>query len=102
MKLQVNQERVARFCRERGVSRLELFGSALREDFRGDSDVDLLCTLRPDVRCSLFEWVALKLDFEKLFGRRVDLVSRAGIERSQNPYRKHAILSTAVPLYVEG
>jgi hypothetical protein len=74
----------------------------LREDFRGDSDVDLLCTLRPDVRCSLFEWVALKLDFEKLFDRRVDLVSRAGIERSQNPYRKHAILSTAVLLYVEG
>ena len=102
MKLQANPEAIARFCRERGVKRLELFGSALRDDFQSDSDVDLLCTLRPEVRCGLFAWVALKLDFEKFFGRRVDLVSRPGIERSQNPYRKAAILSTAVPLYVEG
>ena len=102
MKLQVNSEAVARFCREHGVTRLDLFGSAARDDFRSDSDVDLLCTLRPDLHCGLFGWVALKLDFEKLFGRRVDLVSRPGIERSDNPYRKHSILSTAVPLYVEG
>ncbi len=102
MKLQVDREAVARFCRERGVTRLELFGSAVRDDFRNDSDVDLLCTLRPDLHCGLFGWVALKIDFEKLLGRRVDLVSRAGIERSENPFRKHAILSTAVPLYVEG
>jgi uncharacterized protein len=102
VKLNVNPEAVARFCREHGVQRLELFGSAVRDDFGNDSDVDLLCTLRPGIRCGLFGWVALKLDFEKLFGRRVDLVSRAGIERSENPYRKRAILSGAVPLYVEG
>ena len=74
----------------------------MRDDFRNDSDLDPLCILRPDLYCGLFGWVALKLDFEKLFGRRVDLVSRLGIERSENPYRKHAFLSTAVPLYVEG
>ncbi len=102
MKVQVNREALGAFCRERGIARLELFGSALREDFREDSDVDLLCTLRTEVKCGLFEWVALKLDLEKFFGRRVDLVSRWAIERSRNPYRKHAILSTAVPVYVEG
>ena len=102
MKVQVNREVLGQFCRQRGIARLELFGSALREDFGEGSDVDLLCSLRPDVKCGLFEWVALKLDLEKVFGRPVDLVSRWGIEHSQNPYRKHAILSTAVPLYVEG
>lgn len=102
MKLQVNRDALAGFCREHGIARLEVFGSALRDDFRNDSDVDLLCSLRSDVKCGLFEWVALKLDFEKMLGRRVDLVSRAGIERSQNPYRRYAILSTAVPVYVEG
>jgi uncharacterized protein len=102
MRLQVNREVLGEFCRQRGIARLEVFGSVLREDFREDSDLDLLCTLRPDFKCGLFEWVALKLDFEKLLGRRVDLVSREGIERSRNAYRRDPILKTAVPLYVEG
>jgi predicted nucleotidyltransferase len=64
--------------------------------------VDLLCTVRPDFNCGLFEWVGLKLDLETFFGRSVDLVSRPGIERSRNQYRRNAILQTLVPLYVEG
>jgi len=102
MKVQVNHEALREFCRQRGIARLDLFGSALREDFRDDSDVDLLCSLRADAQCGLFGWVALKLGLEQLFGRPVDLVSRQGIERSRNPYRRAAILKTAVPLYVEG
>ena len=102
MKVKFDEPQLAKFCREHGVSRLELFGSALRDDFREDSDVDLLCTLRPDKKCGLFEWVALKFDFEKFFGRPVDLVSRQAIERSRNPYRRIPILKTAVPIYVEG
>ena len=102
MKLQFDQANLGRFCREHGIARLELFGSALRDDFREDSDVDLLCTLRPDVKCGLFKWIALKFDLERFFGRPVDLVSRWAIEHSRNPYRKHAVLSTSVPLYVEG
>ena len=48
MKLTFNAERLGRFCRERGIARLELFGSALGDDFRAESDVDLLATLRTD------------------------------------------------------
>jgi len=102
MKLLVDHATLAAFCRQRGIARLELFGSALRDDFREDSDVDLLCSLRPHVKYGLWEWVALKHDLERFFGRPVDLVSRCGIERSRNPYRRSAILKTAVPLYVEG
>ena len=43
-----------------------MFGSAARDDFRKESDVDLLCTLRPDVQCGLFGWVALKFDLESM------------------------------------
>jgi hypothetical protein len=97
-------EAVCRFCRERGIARLELFGSALRDDFRNDSDVDLLCTLtaEKDQHCGLLEWVDMQFKLEKIFGRPVDLVSRWAIERSRNPYRRDAILSTARPIYVEG
>lgn len=102
MTLDYDPPSLQRLCREHGVARLELFGSVLRKDFRPDSDVDLLCTLRPDVRCTLLGWADLQLKLEELFGRRVDLVSRWAIERSQNPYRRNAILASASPIYVEG
>lgn len=102
MKVQVNREALGEFCRQRGIARLELFGSALREDFRVDSDVDLLCTLRPDSHPTLFDWADMQEKLAAMLGRPVDLVSRRAIERSKNRYRKHAILSTAVPIYAEG
>ena len=51
---------------------------------------------------TLLGWADLQLKLEALFGRRVDLVSRGAIERSQNPYRRNAILASAAPIYVEG
>ena len=102
MKLSYDAGAVRRFCHERGLTRLEIFSSALRDDFREDSDVDLLATIRPGVKCGLFEWVDLKDGLEKIFGRSVDLVSRRAIERSRNPYRKHAILTRTELLYAEG
>src|SRR5437016_1498694 len=102
MRLAYDTESLRRFCRERGIARLELFGSALGEDFRSDSDVDLLCTLRPDRRCTLLGWADMQLKLAEIFGRPVDLVSRWAIERSRNLYRRNAILATAKPIYVEG
>ena len=102
MKLTYDTELLRLLCRERGITRLELFGSALGNDFRPDSDVDLLCTLRPDTRCTLLGWADMQLKLAEIFGRPVDLVSRWAIERSQNPYRREAILSMAKPIYVEG
>src|SRR2546425_11563325 len=102
MQLAYYSESLHRFCRERGIAKLELFGSALREDFRPDSDVDLLCTLRPGTHCTLLGWADMQLRLTAIFGRPVDLVSRWAIERSQNPYRREAVLSTATPIYVEG
>ena len=102
MKLDFNREKLGRFCQERGIARLELFGSALREDFRDSSDVDLLATLRADASPTLLDWAEMQEELAELIGRRVDLVSRRAIERSRNRYRKHAILSTAKALYVEG
>ena len=102
MRLQYNAEAVRQFCRERGIAKLEVFGSALRDDFRPDSDVDLLCTLKPNSDCTLLGWADLQFKLAEIFGRPVDLVSRWAIERSRNPYRRQAILSTATPIYVEG
>ena len=104
MNLRYDSEAVERFCRERGIAKLEVFGSALTNDFRQNSDVDLLCTLTPekDQRCGLLGWVDLQLKLEEIFGRPLDLVSRRAVERSANLYRRNAILSTARPIYVQG
>ena len=102
MKLNFNREILDRFCRERGIARLELFGSALGDNFRDESDVDLLATLRQDARPTLLDWADMQEKLAGMFGRPVDLVSRRAIERSRNRYRKHAILSTATPIYAEG
>jgi predicted nucleotidyltransferase len=104
MKLKYDSDALRQFCRTRGIARLELFGSAATENFRSDSDVDLLCTLTPkkDSQCGLLEWVDIQLALEGIFGRPVDLVSRPAIERSRNPYRKEAILAHPQLLYAEG
>jgi uncharacterized protein len=102
MKLKFDAEAVRRFCQERGMARLELFGSALRDDFNDDSDVDLLASIRPGVKCGLFEWVDWQEGLERIFSRPVDLVSRRAVERSRNPYRRGSIMARTEPIYVEG
>jgi predicted nucleotidyltransferase len=102
VKLKFNPEHLGRFCRERGIARLELFGSALRDDFCEASDVDLLATLRTDAHPTLLDWADMQEKLAELFGRSVDLVSRRAIESSRNRYRKHSILTTATPIYAEG
>ena len=102
VQLHFDRERLGQLCRERGVARLDLFGSALRDDFREDSDVDLLAALRPEACVTLLDWADLQEKLSEVFSRPVDLVSRRAVEGSQNPYRKQAILSTAIPIYVEG
>ena len=102
MKLEFNCQKLGQFCREHAIARLELFGSGLREDFRDDSDVDLLATLRADARPTLLDWADMQEKLAEVFGRPVDLVSRRAIELSRNRYRKQAILSTAMAIYAEG
>ncbi len=91
-------ERVAELSRRWGIVRLELFGSALRDDFGDDSDIDLLYTAAADVHWG-FEFVILCEEFEALFGRPVDLISRRAVEQSDNPIRRQAILSSARTIY---
>ena len=92
-------EEIAIFCRHWKVSEFSLFGSALREDFRSDSDVDVLVAFLPDAGWGLLDHAQMKQELETILGREVDLVSRRGVERSHNPIRRQAILGSAEPVY---
>jgi len=87
---------LADFCRKWRVRELSLFGSALREDFRADSDVDVLVSFEPSAGWSLLDLVTMREELETLVGRHVDLVE---LEALRNPYRRAAILNTKRVLY---
>ena len=72
-------------------------GSALREDFRPDSDLDLLVRFAREADWSLMDHVAMEEELTGILGRKVDLVSQRAIERSSNWIRRKAILETAEP-----
>jgi predicted nucleotidyltransferase len=90
-------ERVAEFCRRWKIAELRAFGSVLREDFRPDSDLDLLVRFGPDADWSLMDHVAMEEELACIVGRKVDLVSQRAIERSSNWIRRNAILESAEP-----
>ena len=91
---------IADLCRKWGITRLELFRSALRSDFGPNSDLDLLYTFRDDAHIG-WDIVCVAEDFEKLLGRRVDLLSRGAVERNSNWIRRRNILSSAKTIYIE-
>jgi uncharacterized protein len=86
------------FCRKWKVRELDLFCSVLRDDFTDTSDVDVLVDFQPDARWGL-AFVEMKEELESIFGRKVDLLTRRAVERSNNPIRKHAILDHLERIY---
>ena len=99
-RITLDQEKIAEFCQRWKITEFALFGSVLRDDFRPDSDVDVLATFASDADWSLFDHVDMQEELSDLLGRKVDLVSRRAIERSDNWIRRKAILNTAEQIYV--
>jgi len=97
--VQLDHKRIKEFCRRWNVTELALFGSVLREDFKPDSDVDVLVAFAPDSHTSLFDLVDMEEELSGIVGRKVDLVCREGIERSHNYIRRQAILNAAEVVY---
>ncbi len=92
-----DEARIREFCGRHRLRKLYLFGSVLREDFRRESDVDVMIEYGqvPSFR----EYVAMQAELEAMFGRRVDLVTRRAVEASPSATRKREILSTAKLIY---
>lgn len=99
MGLTVPQDAIRDFCHRSHVRELSLFGSVLRDDFGPDSDVDVLVQFDPAYRPTLLDLGRMQGELETIFGRRVDLLTRQGIEASRNPYRKQSILSSSRVVY---
>jgi predicted nucleotidyltransferase len=94
MNVEIPQERIEEFCRKWHIAELALFGSVLRDDFRPDSDVDVLVTFEPGARVSLFGFVEAQAELASMLGKEVDLVEKAAL---RNPFvRNHALAHNRV------
>jgi predicted nucleotidyltransferase len=99
-RIHIPDTEIESFCRRWHVVELSLFGSVLREDFRPDSDVDVLVTFAQGARPSLFDMVGMQEELEEILGRKVDLVEREAVEQSENYIRRKRILQDLVAVYV--
>jgi predicted nucleotidyltransferase len=86
---------LADVCRKYQIKELSLFGSALRDDFGGESDIDLLVEFVPNHTIGLIEYVSCQMELSELLGRKVDLVDKGGIK----PRLAHRILGSAKVIY---
>ena len=98
--LRIDHEQLEAYCRRWQIIELALFGSVLRDDFRPDSDVDVLVTFGPDARWTLFDLLHAEEELSALVGRPVDLVERKAVEGSENYIRRRHILDSAQSIYV--
>lgn len=100
--LALSQGQLAEFCARWKITELALFGSALRADFRPDSDIDLLVSFNDGANWGLLDHIQMEQELEELVGRDVDLVSERAVRSSANWLRRRAILDTAEVLFAAG
>jgi uncharacterized protein len=94
--IKIDVQRIAEFCHRWKIKELALFGSVLREDFRPDSDLDVLVSFGPGGGITFDNRVEMQDELAGIFGRQVDLVEREAI---RNPFRRHHILTTKEVVY---
>jgi len=81
VKISVDREKIADFCRRYHIRKLALFGSVLRDDFRPDSDIDMLVEFEPGATPGLIRLAGMEIELTEMLGRKVDLRTPAELSR---------------------
>ena len=92
----ISQNLLTDFCRRSHIHKLAFFGSVLRDDFKPDSDIDVLVEFEPDCRVGLIKMAGLEIELSKLLGRKVDLRTPADLSR----YFRQTVVASAEIQYV--
>lgn len=90
-RIHMPREALAAFCRKHHVRKLALFGSVLRDDFRPDSDVDVLVEFEPGARAGFLKLADMELELGEVLGRKVDLRTPGELSR----YFRDEVLANA-------
>jgi predicted nucleotidyltransferase len=95
------EKEIKMFCNKWNIIELSIFGSYLTDKFNSKSDIDILISFNENSHYGLFELSEMKSELEKIFERKVDLVTRKSIEKSKNYFRSKSILSNLKSVYAE-
>jgi predicted nucleotidyltransferase len=93
--LELPRDKIIEFCKKYPIRKLSLFGSVLRDDFRPDSDVDVLVEFEPEAKISYFDLAGMQIDLEEILGRPVDI----GTPDMLSTYIRMNVLEGAQVLY---
>ena len=99
MTFQIDKElkhKLESFCKEKNIDELYIFGSALKETFSAESDIDVLVKFKETLKLSYFNFLDYEEDLTLILNRKVDLVTKNSIENSSNDYLKQSVLNEAV------
>lgn len=96
-KIDIPKDEIAKFCRRNHICKLSLFGSVLRDDFRSDSDIDVLVEFEPGQVIGLFRLAGMELELSEIFGRQVDFRTPADLSR----YFRQDVLNSAEVQYAD-
>ena len=100
--IELPTEQITDFCQRWQVTEFALFGSVLRDDFRPDSDIDVMVQFHPEAHPTFRTLDEMEAELQTIFRRDVDLITRQGIETSRNYLRRHEILSSTQVIYATG
>ncbi len=93
--LNIPKEKIVEFCKKNHIRKLSIFGSALREDFRFDSDVDVLVEFEPDTRVGMIRLMGIETELGEILGRKADLNTPGFLSK----YYRDKVLAEAVVHY---
>ena len=96
--IHMHDETLAVICRQHNIRKLSLYGSVLRDDFRPDSDIDVLVEFEPGHPVGLIRFAATERELTSLLGRQVDLHTPAELSR----YFRDEVMKSAEVQYVQG
>ena len=94
--VQLDRDALAAFCRKWKIRELSIFGSALRDDFGPESDLDFLVSFEPGTALDICDLLDMKDELKASYGRSIDLIEK---EALRNPWRKREILRTREVVY---
>ncbi len=95
----LSETKLTAFCQRWRITELALFGSALRDDFGPDSDLDVLVTFDPEADWGLLDQVRMEQELADLLHRKIDLFTRPAVEQNHNWIRRREILNNAQVIY---
>lgn len=94
-RINFTEEQIKTFCKKNHIKKFALFGSVLRDDFRPDSDIDILVDVEPEAKIDLIDMAMMELELSELLNRKVDLRTPQDLSK----YFRDKVVSEAEVLY---